>query len=64
MYNLIDYTDNYSKTSGSSWQYFKDEPVVNSNGSIAECNEANPSKSFNSKANITGQIGKNGRKDV
>ena len=24
MYNLIEYSDNYSKTSGSLWQYFKD----------------------------------------
>ena len=25
MYNLIEYSDNYSKTSGSSWQYYRDE---------------------------------------
>ena len=25
MYNLIEYSDNYSKTSGSLWQYYKDE---------------------------------------
>ena len=24
MYNLIEYRDNYSKTSGSLWQYHKD----------------------------------------
>ena len=24
MYNLIEYSDNYSKTSGSLWQYYKD----------------------------------------
>ena len=29
MYNLIDYSDNYSKTSGSLWQYCKDEPNDN-----------------------------------
>ena len=29
MYNLIEYSDNYSKTSGSLWQYFKDEPNDN-----------------------------------
>ena len=23
MYNLIEYSDNYAKTSGSSWQYFR-----------------------------------------
>ena len=24
MYNLIEYSDNYLKTSGSLWQYYKD----------------------------------------
>ena len=45
MYNLIEYSDNYSKTSGSLWQYYKDEPKNN----IAEF------KSFKSKVKITGQ---------
>ena len=26
MYNSIEYSDNYSKASGSLWQYYKDEP--------------------------------------
>ena len=26
MYNLIEHIDNYSKTSGSSWQYYRDDP--------------------------------------
>ena len=26
MHNLIEYSDNYSKTSGSLWQYYRDEP--------------------------------------
>ena len=26
MYNLIECSDNYSKTSGSLWQYFRDDP--------------------------------------
>ena len=33
MYNLIEYCYNYSKTSGSLWQYYKDEldaAIVNS----------------------------------
>ena len=29
MYNLIEYTDNYSKTSGRLWQYHRDEPNYN-----------------------------------
>ena len=26
MHNFIEYIDNYSKTSGSLWQYYNDEP--------------------------------------
>ena len=29
MFNLIKYSDNYSKTSGSLWEYYKDEPNDN-----------------------------------
>ena len=28
MYNLIEYSDNYSNTSGSLWQYCKEIPVI------------------------------------
>ena len=28
MYNLIEYSDNYSKTSGSLFQYYRDEPAL------------------------------------
>ena len=35
MYNLIENNNNYSKTSGSLWQYCKDIPNVNDNGDIA-----------------------------
>ena len=45
MYNLIEYSDNYSKTSGSLWQYCRDEP----NSNLAD------SKSFKSKIKITGK---------
>ena len=30
MYNLIEYSGNYVKTSGSLWQYYRDEPNDNS----------------------------------
>ena len=32
MYNLIEYSDNYAKTSGSLWQYCKDIPTRDANG--------------------------------
>ena len=44
MYNLIEYSDNYSKTSGSLWQYCKDDPNEN----------LTDSESFKSKVKITG----------
>ena len=29
MYSLIEYKDNYSKASGSLWQYYRDDPNDN-----------------------------------
>ena len=46
MYNLIGYSDNYSKTSGSFWQYYKDDPNDN----------LEDSESFKYKVKITGKI--------
>ena len=63
MYNLIEYSDNYSKTSGSLWQYCKDIPAVNNNGNIVDFNGANATDSFNFKTKITGQTDNNGRID-
>ena len=31
MYNLIEYSDAYSKTSGSLWQCSRDEPTLGDN---------------------------------
>ena len=64
LFNLTEHSDNYLKTTGSLYQYFGDERAVNNNGAIVDFNEANSNKSFNSKAEMTGQMGNNGRKDV
>ena len=32
MYNLIEYSDNYLKTSGSLWQYCKEIPAIDDDG--------------------------------
>ena len=57
MYNLTEYSDNYAKTSGSLWQYFRDEPDYN--------NDMDESESFKSKIKITGKTPNNGNgKDV
>ena len=45
IYNMIEYNNNYSKTSGSLWQYYKDDP----NDNITR------SESFKSKIKITGK---------
>ena len=63
MYNLIEYSDNYSKTSGSLWQYCKDILAVNNNGNIVDFNGANATDSFNFKENITSQTGDDGEID-
>ena len=60
MYNLIEYSDNYSKTSGSLWQYYKEIPAINNNGNIANFNGANATDSFNFKIKVTGQTNDNG----
>ena len=36
MYNSIEYSDNYSETSGSLWQYYRDEPFLDPNGNILD----------------------------
>ena len=64
MYNWIDYSDNFSKISGSLWQYCKDITTVNNAGNIVDFNGANATDSFNFKTKITGQTNDNGRIDV
>ena len=49
IYNLIEYSDSYSKTSRRLWQYCKDLPTVNNNGDIADFNGANHTDSLNFK---------------
>ena len=64
LYNLIEYRDNYSKTSGSLWQYCKDIPAVDNNNAIVNFTDDNLTDSFNFKAKMTGQTGDNGTKNV
>ena len=40
MYNLIEYSDNYSKLSRSLWQYYKHEPALNNAVAIASFSSA------------------------
>ena len=43
----IEYSNNYSETNESLWQYCKDIPAVNDNGDIVDFNGDNASDSFN-----------------
>ena len=60
MYNLIEYSNNYSRTSGSLGQYCKYIPTVNNNGDIVDFNGANTTDSFSFKAKVTGQTDDDG----
>ena len=64
MYNLIEYSDNYKKTSGSLWKNCKDIPAVDNNNAIVNFTENNLTNSFNFKVKMTGQTGDNGTKNV
>ena len=54
MYNLIEYRDNYSKTFGRLWQYYRDEPVPDGTNSIIDV----------PPDNSNGTTGNDGIKDV
>ena len=49
MYNLIEYSDNYSDTSGNLWNFKRDEII----------NNADVTPSFKYKANIIGNTENN-----
>ena len=57
MYNLIEFSDNYSDTSGSLWDFKRDEIVNN-----ADVSNDDHAPSFKYKASIIGDTENNGRK--
>ena len=58
MYNLIEYSDNYSDTSGSLWNFKRDEIINNADVT----NDNNP-PSFKYKANLIGNTENDGTKN-
>ena len=64
MYNLIEYSDAYSKTSGSLWQYYRDEPALKNNGDIIDFSENNNIRSFKFKQQNNRANRNAGTKDV
>ena len=68
MYHLLEYSKNYEKTSGSLFNYYRDEPneaeIANDNGAINI--SIRNSKSFDYKTEITGSLdlGEDEKEDV
>ena len=58
MYNLIEYSDNYSNTSGSLWNFKRDEIINN-----ADVTNDNNAPSFKYKASLIGNTENNGTKN-
>ena len=59
----IDYRDNYSKTYGSLWYYYSDEPFLD-NGAITDFPANNNCALFKFKTKIAGQTENYGMKNV
>ena len=64
MYNLTKYSDVYSKTSGSLWQYFRDEPALDNNDNVIDFTANKDIILFKFKQQITGQTGNSGTENV
>ena len=65
MYNLIEYSDNYSKTPGILWQFCRDVPAVDDIDTITSFTEANATTNFFSlKEKLTGKTGNNLTKNI
>ena len=63
IYDLIDYSDNFPKTSGILWQFCRDVPALNDDGEITDFTGANATTElFNLKVKLTGQTSSNGTK--
>ena len=55
MYNLLEYSKNYRKTTGSLWNYYRDEPNSDTDENEIKHSIIN-SKSFDYKANFIGSV--------
>ena len=54
MYNLLEYSKNYSKTSASLWNYYRNELTDEANDNSGQIKSVINSKSFKYKTSITG----------
>ena len=54
MHNLIEYSENHLKTSGSLWRYYRDKPALNATGAIIDFPDADNNSAlfkFNARLN-------------
>ena len=57
MYNLLEYSKNFRKTTGSFWNYYRDEPNSGLGGNNNNANYSiKDSKSFDYKTSITRKL--------
>ena len=54
MYNLIEYSNNYKKTTGSLWTYYRDELTDGRNNNNFPKKNVINSESFKYKTSVTG----------
>ena len=65
IYNLIEYSNNYLKTSANLWQYYRDETALNGHNCMIDFLDVDGnSASFRFKQKVTGQTRNNGTKYV
>ena len=68
IYNFLDYSSNHEKTTGSLWNYYRDQPKYDAvgNGNAKMAISLTDSKSFNYETIITGELnaGENRNNDI
>ena len=64
MYNLLKDSNIYSKTSGSLFQYYRDEPNLNNDGAIVYFTNDNIVVSIKFKEEIIAKTGDNGTNNI
>ena len=65
IYNIKEYSDNYSKSPDSLWQYYKDETALIDVGAISNFSASkNNNIPLKSKQKVIGEIADGGTKDV
>ena len=64
MYDLVEYSGNYSQASGSLWLYYRDQQALDNNGNIIEFPVYDATNlSFKCTKNVIGRKGNDGQKN-